>query len=254
MEHHLKGNMQRYPMIVIPECNGLDESMMTELRAYVTNGGKLLVIGSETTKGFSNELGITSSIRKDDQIPFIHAKDRLGGIRSSILNTTLMADSRALSYFYRTNDYVDRDTIVASSVRKLGKGSIAAIYFDAGSAYTEYKSPVVRDFIDNAVNSLAPDLRVEVSGSHLVHVALNEKNGKTYINLINIAGEHTNKAAIGYDQVPALTDLKVSIQGKHAKVRLQPEGRDLPVKYVEGKTIVTVPKVEIHSILEINIP
>ncbi len=254
MEHHLKGNMQRYPMIVIPECNGLDAALMAELRTYVGNGGKLLVIGAETAQLFSAELGIVSSERKDDQTAFIHASDRLGGIRSSILKTDLKADIKPLSFFYRSNDYADRDTIVAASVRKLGKGSIAAIYFDAGTAYADYKSPVVRDFISDAVTSLAPERRVEVTGSHLVHVALNEKNGRTYINLINIAGEHTNKAAIGYDQVPALSNLKISIQGKHEKIRLQPEGMDLPVQFVNGKTIVTVPKVEIHSILEINNP
>ena len=241
-------------MIVIPECNGLDAALMAELRTYVGNGGKLLVIGAETAQLFSAELGIVSSERKDDQTAFIHASDRLGGIRSSILKTGLKADIKPLSFFYRSNDYADRDTIVAASVRKLGKGSIAAIYFDAGTEYADYKSPVVRDFISDAVNSLAPERRVEVTGSHLVHVALNEKNGRTYINLINIAGEHTNKAAIGYDQVPALSNLKISIQGKHEKIRLQPEGMDLPVQFVNGKTIVTVPKVDIHSILEINNP
>ena len=254
MEHHLKGKMGRYSMIVIPECNGLDESMMTELRSYVSNGGKLLVIGSETAQIFAAELGINTAERKEDQTAFINADNRLGGIRSAILNVRLSTDSRAISHFYTSNDYVDRSEHAAASVRSLGKGRIAAIYFDAGTAYADYKSPVVRDFISDAVNSLAPERRVEVTGSHLVHVALNEKNGRTFINLINIAGEHTNKAAIGYDQVPALSNLQVSIQGKHAKVRLQPEGRDLPVRFVNGKTILTVPKLDIHSILEIDNP
>jgi hypothetical protein len=251
MEHHLKGNMHRYPMIVIPECNELDPAMMDELRTYVRNGGKLLLIGTETAKLFAPELGITGAERKEDQTAFINADNKLGGIRSTLLNVNLSSDSRPISHFYRTNDYVDRSENAAASVRNLGKGRIAAIYFDAGTAYTEYKSPVLRDFISDAVNNLAPERRVEVTGSHLVHVALNEKNGKTFISLINIAGEHTNKGAIGYDQVPALANLNIKLRGKPKKILLQPGAVPLPFTHSNGTTSLTIPKLEIHSIVEL---
>ena len=254
MEHHLTGRMQQYPMIVVPECQGLEPAMVEGLRQYVNNGGRLLLIGAETAKLFASELGISSSEKKEEDIAFISAAGRLGGIRSPRLNVKLTADAGTISHFYRSNDYVDRMDEVAASVRKVGKGRIAAIYFDAGSAYAEYKTPVVRDFIASAVEALQPERKVEVKGSHLVHVAFNELKGRRLINLINIAGEHTNRAAIGYDQVPPLTDLKISIQGKPARVRLQPEGRDLPLRYANGSTTVTLPKLEIHSILEVIDP
>jgi hypothetical protein len=94
---------------------------------------------------------------------------------------------------------------------------------------------------------------VEVSGSHLVHVALNKLNGKTMISLINVAGEHTNQAAIAYDQVPALTDLTVSIKSatKPKKIVMQPEGKPMQFSWSNGESSVIIPKLEIHSILEI---
>jgi hypothetical protein len=74
------------------------------------------------------------------------------------------------------------------------------------------------------------------------------------INLINVAGEHTNQAAIAYDQVPPLTDLTVSVKtpAKPAKIVLQPEGKELKFSYSGGKSTVLIPKLEIHSILEIE--
>jgi hypothetical protein len=94
---------------------------------------------------------------------------------------------------------------------------------------------------------------VKVAGSQLVHVALNKLNGRTYINLINIAGEHTNQAAIAYDQVPPLSNIKVAIQSdsKPSKIILQPESKELIFSYSNGKTNVTVPVIEVNSILEI---
>ena len=41
MEHHLRGNMEKYPLIVIPECNYLDAGFIEELRNYVKEGGNL---------------------------------------------------------------------------------------------------------------------------------------------------------------------------------------------------------------------
>jgi hypothetical protein len=76
-------------------------------------------------------------------------------------------------------------------------------------------------------------------------------NGKTYISLINVAGESTNQSAIGYDQVPPLTNISATIQGKPAKVILQPEGKELTISYTAGKSTVIVPKLELYSILEV---
>lgn len=251
MEHHLKGKTKQYPMIVIPECNSIAPALLTELKEYVQDGGKLLIIGTETAKLFSQELGLVEAVNSEEKVAFISAANRLGGIRSPLLEITPGNETKPISHFYNSNDYLDKSKHIASSVRNMGKGKIAAVYFDAGSSYAEFKTPVIRDFIAEAVAALDPSLMTSVKGSQLVHVSLNKLNGKSYINLINVAGEHTNKAAIGYDQVPALTNIKVSIKGKPAKIILQPEGKTLNFKFENGRTTFVVPKIEIHTIAEI---
>jgi hypothetical protein len=251
MEHQLSGKMNQYPLIVIPECNYIEPSVFGELRAYVQNGGNLLIIGTETAGIFGRELGIYSANTSEEKVTFLSAQNRLGSIQSPLLDLKLAPDCQVLSYFYDVCDYRYKSKTVASSIRKFGNGKIAAIYFNAGSAYSEYKTFVIRDFIAETIAQMAPENLIQVSGSHLVHVAVNKLNGKTFINLINVAGESTNQSAIGYDQVPVLTDLSVTINGKPSKIILQPEGKELNISYANGKSIVVVPKLEIHSILEI---
>ncbi len=251
MEHHLSGKTDQYPLIVIPECNFIEPSLLNELRIYLKNGGNLLVIGAETAGIFANELGIQSSNTSDEKVTFISAANRLGSVRSPLLEVELSPDSKVISNFYDVCDYRNKSKTVAASIRQVGKGKIAAIYFNAGSSYAKFKTPVIRDFIAETIAQLSPEKRIEVSGSHLVHVAFNQLNNKTYINLINVAGEHTNQAAIGYDQVPALTDLSVSIKGKPSKIILQPEKKELNITFANGKSTVLIPKLEIHSILEV---
>jgi len=251
MEHHLSGKTNQYPLIVIPECNFIEPSLLNELRTYLQNGGNLLVIGPETAGIFANELGIQSSNTSDEKVTFISASNQLGSIRSPLLEVELSPDSKVISNFYDVCDYRNKSKTIASSIRQVGKGKIAAIYFNAGSSYARFKTPVIRDFMAETIAQLSPQQLVQVSGSHLVHVALNKLNDKTYINLINVAGEHTNQAAIGYDQVPALTDLSVSINGKPSKIILQPERKELNITFANGKSTVLIPKLEIHSILEV---
>lgn len=252
MEHHLKGKTSQYPLIVIPECNSIDPDLLNELRSYLQNGGNLFVIGAETASVFANELGIKNPGTSEEKVTFISASNRLGSIRSPLFEGGLAPDSKAISNFYDASDYRTKSSVVASSIRQVGKGKIAAIYFNAGSSYAKFKTPVIRDFVAETIARLSPDQMIEVSGSHLVHVALNKLNDKTYINLVNVAGEHTNQAAIGYDQVPALTNLSVSIKGKPSKIILQPEGKELNITFANGKSTVLVPRLEIHSILEVT--
>jgi hypothetical protein len=253
MEHHLAGKTSQYPMIVIPECDYIEPSLLNELREYLQNGGNLLIIGNETPGIFANELGIQSSKTTEEKTQYISAANRLGCVSSKILTVELGTDSKVISNFYESNDYRDAGKTIASSVRQVGKGKIAAIYFNAGTAYSKYKTPVIRDFVAETIVQLSPEKMIELTGSHLVHMALNNLNGKTYVNLINVAGEHTNQAAIGYDQVPPLTDLTVSVKtpAKPAKIIFQPEGKEMQFTWSNGKSTILIPKLEIHSILEI---
>jgi hypothetical protein len=252
MEHHLTGNLSQYPLIVVPECDTIAEPLMAALRNYLQQGGRILVIGPDAAGVFANELGIVTSTRSAEKVAFIDAAGRLGSIRSPLLEAQFSADVRRISPFYGGSDYRDMLPTAAATVRQVGKGRIAGIYFNAGSSYAQFKTPVIRDLVDETIRQLAPDRKVEVSGSHLVHVTLNRLKGRNYLNLVNVAGEHTNTNAIGYDQVPALTDLTVRWKGSPSRVVLQPGGRTLPMQHKGGWTTVRVPRVDLHTVLEIS--
>jgi len=253
MEHHLTGKMEQYPLIIIPECDFLGPSFLEELKRYVSGGGHLLIMGTETAKLFTNELGIKSLKTLIEDNTFLASGNKIGSIRSSLDSVEVSPGVKVLSTFYNGSDFRAKGNMIASSMNTIGKGSITGVYFNAGSDYLEYKSPVLRDYITSHINTLFPDQLVKVSGSHLVHVTLNNLNGKIYVNLINIAGEHTNQKAIGYDEIPSLKNLTVSVKTnqKPARIVLQPGGIELKVDFQKGLSKVVVPELLIHSILEV---
>jgi hypothetical protein len=253
MEHHLRGKMNQYPLIIIPECNFMEDSFKHELSKYVEDGGNLLIIGIESAKLFENELGIRSIVKKDDGQTFIATSDKIGAIRSSLASIELLPGTKTISNFYNSSDFRDKGNNVSASINHYGKGKVSGVYFNAGSAYLEYKSPLLRDFTNNIISELFRTPIVKVNGSHLVHVAVNKLNGKMFVNLVNVAGEHTNQTAIGYDEIPSLKDLTVRIMSekKPAKIVLQPEGRDLKIDFENGISKVKIPELAIYSVLEI---
>lgn len=253
MEHHLTGKMGQYPLIIIPECDYLDQAFIDELKLFVSSGGHLLVIGTETVKLFKNELGISSLKNLDETETFFAEGSKIGAIRSSLDSVELNPGVKILSTFYNGSDFRLKSRMIASSINNYGKGVVAGVYFNAGTAYNDYKSPVLRDYICGLINDLFPNQMVRVSGSHLVHVTVNKLNTKMYVNLVNIAGEHTNPKAIGYDEIPSLKDLTIGVTTVHkpAKIVLQPEGQDLKIDFQDGVSTVIVPEIKIHSILEI---
>lgn len=253
MEHHLTGKMDQYPLIIIPECDYLEPSFIEELKKYVSSGGHLLIMGTETTKLFKNELGIKSLKTLNETETFFATGNKIGAIRSALDSVEINPGVKVLSTYYNGSDFRSKGNMIASSLNNVGKGIVAGVYFNAGSDYLEYKSPVLRDYISSLINDLFPDPLVRVAGSHLVHVTLNKLNNKMYVNLVNIAGEHTNQNAIGYDEIPALKDLTISIKTdkKPARLLLQPEGIELMVDFQKGVSTVVVPELKIHSILEV---
>jgi hypothetical protein len=254
MEHNLSRRMDKYPLIIIPECDYLDPAFKDELTGYVGNGGNLLIIGAETAQMFGSELGIKSAVKSSGEELFILADNRIGSVRSDILKVELNEGSVPLTRFYKGSDFNYPDQIIASSMNNYGKGKIAAVYFNAGTSYNEYKTFVIRDFVNEIVNRLMPKKVAEVTGSHLVHVAVNKLNGKLYINLINAAGNHQSQNTIGYDEGPPLKDIQISLRSENRpeSIILQPEGKKLRFKYSKGRSIVQLPELRLHSILEIN--
>ncbi len=200
------------------------------------------------------ELGIKTTSKSPRETAFISAGNKIGSVRSEILKVELDEGSLPLTRFYKGSDFNYPDQTIASSMNNYGKGKIAAVFFNAGTSYNEYKTFVIRDFVNEIVNQLMPEKVAEVTGSHLVHVAVNNLNGKLYVNLINASGDHNGQNTIGYDEIPVLRDLKIALktEKKPQSIILQPEGQKLRFRYSGSRSVIILPELRLHSILEIN--
>jgi len=152
----------------------------------------------------------------------------------------------------RLENEVDGPAEVAASITRLGKGSIAATYLCLGERYATSATTVSRDFLAALVRELFPAPLVEVKGSHHVDVTATRLGDRLLVNLVNTAGPHANAKVNVHDDIPSVGPLTLSIRCPPPEsVLLEPGGRSVAHEFRDDRLHVTVPRVEIHDIIEI---
>lgn len=145
--------------------------------------------------------------------------------------------------------------------RTYGKGRVAYLAAGLDAAYYLYPYPyqrlVLRELLEWAANGPPP---LEVRAPMCVHATFmrQRREGERLIihlfNDVNTTAQHAYPA----DDVPLreevipIHDIRVSFAADYPlrRVHLQPEGIELPLtKQADGRTTVTVPRLEVHSMV-----
>jgi hypothetical protein len=180
-EHHLKGNMSKWPVIVVPGWEYLEPDFRNELASYAKSDGSLMLVGPGPATLFEDELGTKASF-----------------------------------------------------------------------------SIVLVDKVDNAFSTVLkkvlPKPIVEVTGAKDIDVSPRMLNGNLSIHLVNTSGPHANAPDGGIAEVKPVGPLTVSINLDQApkSITMQPEGKSLNVTWANGRATVTLPQLELYSILVVK--
>jgi len=250
-EHQLSGNMQEFPVIVLPDTKYLESSFRAELLEYAKNGGHLLLIGEHAVNLFAKESNIqvkADTVKSTRWLGFNGSMTALEGYFPTVTNT----GGVAIGSLFQVQD-LRYPSVPASTRNSYGKGTITSVFANLGVNYLSNQSYLQRDFIEALVHDSYKQPLLEVKGSHLVHVVLNKVNDSTVLHLINVGGQHANASNYSYDELPPIGPVKVALrQPKPHTVTLEPAHRKLPFEYKNGQLLITVPSVAIHNILIIK--
>lgn len=248
-EHTLQNRCADYPVIIIPEqSHGLAEDAVLELIDYARNGGSLLLIGEKTCRLFE-EAG---------------APYKTGELIRDAGYYTLDTEAFGNTFNYRVIR-ADGDSIASVSASQripgqplacvipFGKGKIAAVGADLGTAYYTRGEYLHRSLIKKLLSGLySPIVRLDKSLGKL-EITVLQKNGRMMIQLVNANGDHSNPNVATEDYIPACRniELTIALDRRPEALILQPEGRRLDFTYADGKARVALEQVEMHDIIEV---
>jgi len=255
MDHQLPGRLEQFPVIILPEWEHIDPAIYDQLLDYVDHGGNLIVVGAKAIKDFASPLGV-ELIGNFQQDSLFHAgfESQTLLLKSDFQPVRALAGTATHGSQLRADDFRFKGKNPLSTIRKYGAGKIAGIYLNMGDFYRSNKNPLLPHLLKSLVERMDSKLISTVEGSSNVHQVISKKNNKMYIHLINTSGPHDNPNVMVYDEVPPLQDLTISISLPHVptEVTLQPENVSLPFKYENGKAVIQLARLDIHSIVEIH--
>ena len=253
-EHHLAGRMAEYPLIVVPEWEYLEPKFKADLVAYVNGGGNLVAGRAQDRGPVCRRVGRHASgrpaARRRD---YPHAKRRAGHDEGPKASRAIGTAGQTVRRTPRSAD-PNSPPQPAASITALGRGQIAATYFTFGQGYLSTGSQSARQFLNGLVRQLFPKPLVQVEGSSDVDVSVNRSGGKLAVNLVNTAGPHADRKTPVFETIPPVGPLEITIRLAKAPehVTVEPGGQPLTFEHRDGEVRLTLPKLEIHSIVVVD--
>ena len=256
-EWALQQRLDDFPAVVAPEQDEMSVDMVSQLKRYVEDGGRLLVSGAAAVDRFGTLfLGVGRGQLMEDQRYHVPAAD--GSFMAHSQTWRLVKPTRAKGLGQlATSPLLDERLLPhpTATLHKVGKGAVAYIPFDLFRFFDNNRYPLTRAFVGEVAGALIGELPIQVEAPTCVDVVLRQKGSRRLIHLINRASGVPNRPNDGtIDEIPQVGPIEISIQleKKPKKVRLAFEKGHLKWKYKGGKLTAHVDRVHIHAALVVE--
>ncbi len=253
----------KYKLIVIPEQKKLSTKLIEELLRFANAGGHILISGNHLTEELSDFVGAKFAgkpqiISRKVKGIYIPVENQAVGIYGDWTIVKPNENVEILTCYLTDQDpEYNKTTNPVATRRKVGKGTITAIYGPIFRSYRQGHYPLIRKYIKSLIDSLKIDWQVQADGPSWLEVVVRTKNDKLLINLINRgAGPTTNKFRTLIDDLPPIKNIKLTVKSPHKPktVKLLPENTTPHwIHDTDTSTIkINIPELNIHSVIEIT--
>lgn len=254
-EETLLRRVQQYRVVVVAEQTDLSQTLKEKLLAWVTRGGKLLLIGSNIAKDFGEVLGATAEGEPVDETVFVPADKGAVNV-SAIWQHVKLHNARPLAPLMCTQELGQGDTgYPAASLVRYGKGKIAAIYGPVSTIYGDYRYPRIRTFAGKVLHALTGHMPVEITAPTWVQLTVRQKPNQTIIHLLNTSTTNPlSPVDPCVEGVQPVGPISVRVQCPHRPVAvyLSPDSSGLTWKWSKGILLATIKSLNIHNALVIK--
>ncbi len=243
-----------WPVWVVPETAHLDTAFRDQILAAVRAGAGLVLLGPEAVELFATGCGLafTDDAAQEDT-RFLHHQDCLTGLTGRRRTVARRRGDQVIGQLY-PKDEAYGPSQPAALVRRHGAGRVVVAPLSLGACYAAGRRHVLRDWLVSLVRAAGHQPLVEITGSHLVDVTVMRKQGDLLINLINMGGPHADDRAYVFDEIPPLGPLTITLTlpRRPQRIMLRPGRRSLPFRWRKGRAVVTLDRLEVHAIVQVE--
>lgn len=253
-EEALLANMAGYPMVVVAEQEGLPANVVDGLRAYVRNGGHLLVSGANVVKEYPDLVGAEPAEGEagGGWVPAGNGCVTVLGPWQKVKTTSAKEIAPLLN---QQEPSVNLAGTPAATVNTLGKGVVVAIYGPVFRSYLESHYPLLRRFIGDAANALNAQGLVRLDGPRWIEMSARKKGSRILIQFVNRSSDgflSPNRHMV--ENVPDAGPFTVTvpIAQRPARCYMAPDETGIEWSWQDGVLTAKIAGLGIHNVLVIE--
>ncbi len=274
----LPDDLSRFDTIVLPDSVQVDDTEAAALREYVDAGGSMVLTGTSGLNAGRSQFLVDVGANYQGAANYENDYLRLGSDLSSGLITSpflvyegaeqvWVTDGEVLAslhepYFNRTyGHYCSHQntpyrTEQAQHPGALRKGRVVYLAHPICRIYYDHGSQFHRDYFINALRLVYRDpiLQVGMPSCGRVRLAKQPQENRYVLHLLYAAPLQRGRTAV-IDDLPPIYDIPVTVKIDEPirQAYLAPEMEPIAFDQAEGRVQLTVPKVECHQIVVLEL-
>lgn len=243
----------KYEAIVIPQWENISAENKTKLLKYSENGGKLIVIGAQCCKQFGDLSGAHFELKDGFGGLYVRNNGLFALCNNSCASENPVKESvcdlkEGKGYLYSAVD--DSYGIMpAYRTDKIGNGTVTFIPFSFGNDYFNASSNVLQGYLAEVLDSVVPnDVAIN---RKFIDITMQQCDCGLLLNLVNMKqGRHSLKYNV-YEEVDPIYNIELTLNKEFTSVEM-PLGEEFEFKCENGKTVISLKHLDIHSIIKLN--
>jgi hypothetical protein len=249
-EWALLPRLDEFPLVVVPEQDGMSDAMLQALKTYTENGGRLLVSGSPIAERFGEEfLGFATDKVVTDKAYAVPASD--GSVELYSSEWRLGRATTAESYGQIGEGCLLEDRLLshpAAVFNRVGKGMVGYVPANLFRFLRRNPYPMMHQFLGDLVEKLMPTPEIRVTAPACVDTVLRQRGDTAFVHAINMA----NGGPSG--EIPPVGPINLCMQlnAQPQQVTLELEEGSIDWEWNDGWFSVSLQQVAIHAVISIT--
>ncbi len=253
-----------YPAVVAPEQDFMSDGMVSSLKKYVAEGGRLLLTGARAVERFGAEfLGVEGAGNVEEKKCYhVPAGEGTVPLYSSVWRLLKCGTSKPLGRLGLTPLPSERLLEHPCAVlNKVGKGKLVYVPANLFRDFNHNRYPLTRSFVADLMSRLDPALDVRMEAAPACVDFVPRRRGEELIlNFVNRASGIPNQPGNGaIDEIPKVGPIRISVRlkAKPKNVRLLLEKSELARRWSPrasggGTLDLTLRQLHIHAAIVIS--
>jgi len=254
-EQALIARIAEYPLVVVPEQEGLPREVADRLRDYVRTGGRLLLGGAHVAQTFPDLVGVEAVADRRLGTSWVPAGDGCVSVPGPWQAVELGTAVEVAPLLYQQEPELNRAGTAAATLNSFGKGSVVAIHGPVFRSHYQSHYPGLRRFIGDMLTRLNSPQLISLDGPWWIEMSARKKDDRVLIQFVNRSSAgHLAPDRHVVEDVPDAGPFSVTVPMKQEPARcyMAPDEVGLEWTWSDGQLTAKISGLAIHNVLVIE--